>query len=102
MNGIVWKDGPENVAFAERNGFTIGYIVRNTSGVWVYRLDVFHTKWITQGYGEVATKAQAKKSFLRAWRACLETLALEHRQTASKNRPSTEGLFDSSETERYR
>ncbi len=87
MNGIVWKDGPEGPqsgAFAERNSFTIGYITRKTSGVWVYRLDVFHTKWITQGYGEVATKVQAKKSFLRAWRACLEALALEHRQVASK------------------
>jgi hypothetical protein len=85
MTGIIWKDGvkDQGVAFAERNGFVIGYVVRKTSGVWAYRLDAFHTKWITQGYGEVASKAQAKKSFMRAWRACLETLGLEHKQESS-------------------
>ncbi len=85
MTAIVWKDVKNDpyAAYAESNGRVVGWIVRNTSGVWVYRVDAFQTKWITQGYGEVATKAQAKRSFMRAWRACLETLGLEHRAEGS-------------------
>ncbi len=80
MSGIVWKPQGDDGAFAKRNGRIIGFIGQKPSGKWFYQLDAFYTKWITKGRGEVGSKAQAKKSLIRAWTDCLNHFGLEHRE----------------------
>lgn len=85
--GIIWESSHPrgNSMLAMRNGYCVGFIVKNVSGHWYYKLDKVHCKWITKGYGEVSSKAQAKRSLVRAWTAWLDAFQLEPRKEATND-----------------
>ncbi len=74
MSGIVWKKQDSDIEIAYRNENIIGYVFKRPNGDWFYSLNAFHPVDKRRGG---ATKALAKRSFIRAWEDWLSYLGLE-------------------------
>jgi hypothetical protein len=69
--------GSKDSGTAFLGDITIGSYVRLNDGTgWIYRVDGIRTKWVSKGYGKVATKASAKRAVERAWKTWLQFAGL--------------------------
>lgn len=78
--GLRWEDetsGAIVVEYAYSGDLSVGAVQRRTNGIWSYRMEAVHSKWITKGRGEVRSKVLAKRALRRAWRTWLEHAALQ-------------------------
>lgn len=65
---LKWQKFADHTWVAKLGDVTIAMIGERLDGSCFYQVDGIRTKWITKGYGDVGSIAQAKLSVERAWR----------------------------------
>lgn len=76
-----------NAWYAYRGRHIVGMVVQVNGvsashprhGVFTYKVDAVHTKWIAKGNGHVKSLATAKKAVERAWDAWCDAFELNGR-----------------------